>query len=345
MPGLCPEREGRAVLELQSVSVEFPVPGGTVRPVDQVSLTVGENERHVIIGETGSGKSVLLLSILGISGGRVAGQIRWNGRNLLELSPGACRQIWGKEIAYIPQGNAGGLNPLMRIGTQIAEPLRVHLKMGRAEANARAVYTLEQLGFPSPGEWARRYPHHLSGGMKQRALVAMGTAAGGRLLLADEPTKGLDETRRDDVTALFAALSCTGEGLSLLCVTHDLSFAKAIATHIHVMYAGQILESSPCGDFFRSPLHPYAQMMIASLPEHGFQYPKGFAPSHGEYGSLGCRFAHRCTGAQKDCFAKKAPVLTVGERQVRCRYASCDSPSYENLFYRNSQQKADSGFG
>ena len=312
------------MLELQSVCVEFLAAGGTIRPVDQVSLMVRQGERHVIIGETGSGKSVLLMSILGLSGGRVTGHILWNGKELVGLSPRAYNQIRGREIAYIPQGNASGFNPLMRIGTQIAEPLRVHLKLGRAEARAYAVDVLRRLDFQDPEYWASRYPHHLSGGMKQRALVAMGTAAGGQLLLADEPTKGLDEERRGDVIDLFAELSqtCTEERLSLLCVTHDLYFAKKIATHIHVMYAGQILESSGCEAFFQAPLHPYSQMMINSLPEHGFQYPKGFAPSHEEYDGLGCRFAGRCPKAQAGCFREKPPVLAAGERQVRCHHVS-----------------------
>lgn len=240
------------MLELQSVCVEFSTEGGPIRPVDQVFLTINQGERHVIIGETGSGKSVLLMSILGLSGGNVTGHILWNGKELVGLSPKVYNQIRGKEIAYIPQGNSSGFNPLMRIGTQIAESLRIHLKLGRAEAHTYAVDALRKLDFQEPEYWVSRYPHQLSGGMKQRALVAMGTIAGGQLLLADEPTKGLDEERRGDVINLFDELSrtFTKEKISLLCVTHDLYFAKKIATHIHVMYAGQILESSSCEEFF-----------------------------------------------------------------------------------------------
>lgn len=312
------------MLELQSVSVEFPAVRGAIRPVDQVSLMVKQGEYHVIIGETGSGKSVLLMGILGLSGGKVTGHILWNDKELTGLSPREYNRIRGREIAYIPQGNASGFNPLIQIGAQIAEPPRIHLKLGRAEARAYAVDALRKLDFQEPEYWVSRYPHHLSGGMKQRALVAMGIAAGGELLLADEPTKGLDEDRRDDVIKLFGELSqtCTEKRISLLCVTHDLYFAKKIATHIHVMYAGQILESSGCEEFFRAPLHPYSQMMINSLPEHGFQYPKGFAPSHEEYAGLGCRFAGRCPKAQAGCFREKPPVFACGERRVRCHHVS-----------------------
>ena len=314
------------MLQLESVSVEFPTAAGTVRPVDGVSLTVKPGERHVIVGETGSGKSVLLMSILGLSGGRVTGSIRWNGQELLGLTPRAWNRIRGREIAYIPQGNASGLNPLMRIGDQIAEPLRVHLGMGRKAAAERAVAALGRLDFNQPETWAARYPHHLSGGMKQRALVAMGTAAGGRLLLADEPTKGLDPERRDDVRDLFADLSRAG-GPALLCVTHDLRFARDIATHIHVLYAGQLLESGPAAAFFAGPLHPYARMMLEALPEHGFRYPRGFAPSHEDYGRLGCRFAGRCPLARDVCRKEIPTLAAVGERRVRCHDAAADGTS------------------
>lgn len=314
------------MLHLESVSVEFPTAAGTVRPVDGVSLTVKPGERHVIVGETGSGKSVLLMSILGLSGGRVTGSIRWNGQELLGLTPRAWNRIRGREIAYIPQGNASGLNPLMRIGDQIAEPLRVHLGMGRKAAAERAVAALGRLDFAKPEIWASRYPHQLSGGMKQRALVAMGTVAGGQLLLADEPTKGLDPERRDDVRELFADLSGAG-GPALLCVTHDLRFARDIATHIHVLYAGQLLESGPAGAFFAGPLHPYAQMMLEALPEHGFRYPRGFAPSHEDYGQLGCRFAGRCPLARDVCRQKVSAMTAAGERRVRCHDAAADRAS------------------
>ena len=216
---------------------------------------MGPGERHVIVGETGSGKSVLLMSILGLSGGRVTGSIRWNGKNCSGLTPQAWNQIRGREIAYIPQGNASGLNPLMRIGDQIAGPANPSGYGPKGGGGARGVGAGAAGLCPTGRSWAPRYPHQLSGGMKQRALVAMGTVAGGQLLLADEPTKGLDPERRDDVRDLFADLSRAG-GPALLCVTHDLRFARDIATHIHVLYAGQLLESGPAAAFFSGPLTP-----------------------------------------------------------------------------------------
>lgn len=304
------------MLKLESVSVAFPAAGGGIQPVDGVSLEVGETERHMIVGETGSGKSVLLTSILGLVEGRVTGRIVWNGRELTGLSEKEYSKIRGREIAYIPQSGGGSLNPLMKIGRQIGEPLEVHRGASRKEAFAAAVEALRQLDFQRPEYWARQYPHRLSGGMRQRVLVAMGTIAGGGLVLADEPTKGLDAERREEVARLFRRLS----GTALLCVTHDLEFARTVGERISVLYAGQILESGPKEAFFQAPLHPYSQMMIRSLPEHGFQSVKGFAPSHQEYGGMGCRFAERCPKAGEKC-RKPPPRLQMGERQVLCWYA------------------------
>lgn len=308
------------MLKLYSVSIKFQGQSGFLCPVDHVTLEVKDGERHVIIGETGSGKSVLLMAILGLSKGEVTGNILWNGKDLIDFSQKEYAKIRGSEIAYIPQGNAKGMDPLMRIGDQISEMLRVHRKFKRKEAWEQVVDVLGRLDFESPGMWARQYPHRLSGGMKQRALVAMGILAGGQLLLADEPTKGLDEARRYEIEKLFVRLS----GASLLCVTHDLSFAQAVGEKISVMYAGQILESCNKYEFFRDPWHPYSQIMIGSLPENGFQFPEGFAPSHETYGNLGCRFADRCFKADEKC-RQCPPVKQVGERQVRCWYAGRDT--------------------
>lgn len=305
------------MLCIDQLSVDFPVQGGSIRPVDHICLEVSENRRHVIVGETGSGKSVLLATILGLAGGRVQGSIRWNDRELVGLGAREFARLRGSEIAYIPQGNASGMNPLIRNGHQIGEPLIVHLGVKRRMAFRQAVETMRRLDFLRPEHWARHYPHNLSGGMKQRALVAMGTIAGSRLLLADEPTKGLDEARRAEVEALFCGL----EGTTLLCVSHDLRFTRRIAHSASVMYAGQLLETCSCEALFQEPLHPYSQMLIASMPENGFHFPEGFAPSHRDYARLGCRFADRCPHAGPRC-GDPPPMVQLSERQVQCwRYA------------------------
>ena len=208
-------------------------------------------------------------------------------------------------------------HPLIRNGHQIGEPLIVHRGVKRRAAFRQAVEAMRRLDFLRPEHWARHYPHNLSGGMKQRALVAMGTIAGSRLLLADEPTKGLDEERRAEVEALFCGLEST----TLLCVSHDLRFTRRIAHSVSVMYAGQLLETCSCEALFREPLHPYSQMLIASMPENGFHFPEGFAPSHRDYARLGCRFADRCPYAGPRC-GNPPPVVQLSERQVQCwRYA------------------------
>lgn len=305
------------MLDIEQLSVDFPVQGGSIRPVDHVCLQVMDQKRHVIVGETGSGKSVLLATILGLGGGRVEGSICWNGRELVGLGAREFARLRGSEIAYIPQGNASGMNPLIRNGHQIGEPLIVHRGAKRREAFRQAVEAMRRLDFSRPEHWAKHYPHNLSGGMKQRALVAMGTIAGSRLLLADEPTKGLDDARRKEVEALFCGL----KGTTLLCVSHDLRFTRRIADSVSVMYAGQLLETCRCEELFENPLHPYSRMLIASMPENGFHFPEGFAPSHHDYARLGCRFADRCPDARARC-GDPPPVVQFSERQVQCwRYA------------------------
>lgn len=306
-------KEETVMLDIKNVSIDFSVKNGTIRPVDGVCLKVENGIRHLIVGETGSGKSVLLMSILGLSGGKVQGEIYWNGRDLLSLTVREMASLRGTEISYIPQGNANGLNPLMKNGTQIGEPLAVHHHMGKKEAFEKAVKALKRLDFSDAWRWARQYPHNLSGGMKQRALVAMGTIAGSSFLLADEPTKGLDDSRRGEVEKLFTSLEST----TLLCVTHDLDFAKHVAHRISVMYAGQIVETADKEDFFKAPLHPYSKMLIQSLPENGFQFQAGFAPSHDDYSSGGCRFVARCQLAGQRC-TKKPPLIDYRGRKVQC---------------------------
>ncbi len=301
------------MLEIQQLSIEFPTKDKVIRPVENVWITVEDGVRHLIVGETGSGKSVLLMSILGLSGGCVQGSILWNGKNLLELSKKEMAGLRGREISYIPQGNANGLNPLIKVGHQIGEPLTVHSSVSKKEAFKKAVEALKRMDFAQADHWARSYPHRLSGGMKQRALVAMGTIAGSSFLLADEPTKGLDENRREEVERLFLSL----EGATLLCVTHDLEFANHVADRISVMYAGEIVETADKEDFFCEPLHPYSRMLIESLPQNGFQFCEGFAPSHYEYESVGCRFVARCPMAGETC-RRRPPLVTYKGRQVQC---------------------------
>lgn len=299
------------MLEIEDLSVQFAVRDGNITAFEQFSFSVGPQEKLCIIGETGSGKSVLILALLRLlpDNAKVRGKVLLDGRDLFSMTPRQLCNLRAAEISYIPQGNGSALNPIMRVGKQIAERLRG--TCSRADAQERAAAELE--GMDMDRRWLRAYPHQLSGGMKQRAVIASGTIAKSRLILADEPTKGLDAQRIGGIAEIFNRMSDS----ALICVTHDLYFARAVAETVGVMYAAQMVELSPVKDFFEHPLHPYSQMMIGSLLENGMHYEKGFAPDHQEYDQYGCRFYPRCPYATDRC--KQAPPMAdVDGRKVRC---------------------------
>ncbi|WP_201764455.1 ABC transporter ATP-binding protein [Thermacetogenium phaeum] len=303
------------LLLIRNLSVEFPGPGGSIRAVDKVDLEIEKGERVALVGETGSGKSVLLLSLLRLlpAGARISGEVWYEGRNLLRLSEDELCRIRGRELAYIPQGTGNALNPVLTVGIQVAEPLIVHLGFKKRPALAKAVSLLGQLGIPEAQKRAFEYPHQYSGGMKQRALVAMGVVAEPEVLLADEPTKGVDWERREEILNLFQSLT----GKTILTVTHDLCFAEKFAEKVAVMYAAQIVEVAPRAEFFRQPLHPYAQALLAALPPRGLRPLAGYAPEHASYGEPGCRFRMRCPRAFRRC-QEEPPLLEENGRRVRC---------------------------
>jgi oligopeptide/dipeptide ABC transporter ATP-binding protein len=303
------------LLLIRNLSVEFPGPGGSIRAVDKVDLEIEKGERVALVGETGSGKSVLLLSLLRLlpAGARISGEVWYEGRNLLRLSEDELCRIRGRELAYIPQGTGNALNPVLTVGIQVAEPLIVHLGFKKRPALAKAVSLLGQLGIPEAQNRAFEYPHQYSGGMKQRVLVAMGVVAEPEVLLADEPTKGVDWERREEIINLFQSLA----EKTILTVTHDLWFAEKFAQKVAVMYAAQIVEVAPQAEFFRQPLHPYAQALLAALPPRGLRPLAGYAPEHASYGEPGCRFRMRCPRAFRRC-QEEPPLLEENGRRVRC---------------------------
>jgi oligopeptide/dipeptide ABC transporter ATP-binding protein len=303
------------LLLIRNLSVEFPGPGGSIRAVDKVDLEIEKGERVALVGETGSGKSVLLLSLLRLlpAGARISGEVWYEGRNLLRLSEDELCRIRGRELAYIPQGTGNALNPVLTVGIQVAEPLIVHLGFKKRPALAKAVSLLGQLGIPEAQKRAFEYPHQYSGGMKQRVLVAMGVVAEPEVLLADEPTKGVDWERREEIINLFQSLA----EKTILTVTHDLWFAEKFAQKVAVMYAAQIVEVAPQAEFFRQPLHPYAQALLAALPPRGLRPLAGYAPEHASYGEPGCRFRMRCPRAFRRC-QEEPPLLEENGRRVRC---------------------------
>lgn len=305
------------MLEIRGVSVEF-VSENSVLAVDDVSLTLAQGSRTAIVGETGSGKSVLLLAILRLlpSNAQIKGSILLEGEEILAVGEKRMRQIRGGEVSYIPQGGGASMNPLMKVGFQVGEPLMEHRNYGKRKAVAAGIELMKRLNLLREETLAKAYPHTFSGGMRQRAMVAMGISAGAGVILADEPTKGLDERRITMVAETFHLL----REETLLCVTHDMNFAKTISETICVMYAAQQVELGNTGEVLEQPLHPYTRDMLAAMPEHGMQYEEGgFAPSHGNYLHCdgGCRYQKRCRERMERC-QKMPPFVDVNGHKVRC---------------------------
>ncbi len=303
------------MLELTDITVRFGK-AGTPNAIEHVSLSVKEKEKVFIIGETGSGKSVLLLAVLGMlpKSAHVTGKALLNGRDLMQLKGKALREMRGKEIAYVPQGSGNGMNPLLRIGYQVGEPLMIHQKAKKKAAIREAIKGLREFDLGEEEELVKKYPHMLSGGMKQRSLIAMGVIADAPVIFADEPTKGLDSERIELVIQAFGQL----KDQTIVCVTHDLRFARAAAERICVMYASEQIESAAKDEFFAEPLHPYAKAILAALPENGLKVSKGFAPPReDEEAAKGCHYARRCSFCTERC-ENKPPMVEVGDRKVRC---------------------------
>ena len=305
------------MIRLENLTVMF---GEQVPVVDRMSMDIEEGKRTVIVGESGSGKSVTILAILGIlpQEADITGSIKLDGRELLTLTYDEMNSLRGKEIGYVPQGGGGSMNPMMSVGAQIAEPIIIHQKAEKGKAYKQAVDWMDRLGLKPAEKIAASYPHTLSGGMRQRALTAMGAAGGADVLLTDEPTKGLDDKRIKQVENLFESM----EEKTILCVTHDLRFAKKIAHNICVMYGGKMVEFADSESFFRSPKHPYSQMLLAALPENGMNCPEGFTPPFEK--RTGCPFYNRCPKQDEACLEDTEMVI-LENHKVRCRlYAASD---------------------
>ena len=309
------------MFDLKDVTVCFQSESN-ILAVDHVSLSMEEGSKTAIIGETGSGKSVLLLAILGLlpKNAAVSGNILLDGEDLLKADKKRIREIRGGIISYVPQGGGASMNPLLKVGFQVGEPLMEHRGYSKKAAEKDSIGLLKRFNVGNEEKIAKAYPHMLSGGMRQRAMVAMGISAGPRIILADEPTKGLDERR---IRMVADALNQLKEE-TLLCVTHDMKFAKAVGDKISVMYAAQQLEYVTAAQVLEHPLHPYTQDMIRAMPENGMKCEgTGFALSHTEYeAETGCRYRKRCAQCREIC-KKVPPVIEFDGHRVRCwKYAA-----------------------
>jgi len=310
------------LLELADLQVTFDSREGRVRAVDKVDLTLEPGDRLALIGESGCGKTVLGMAIMGLlpENAEVGGKVRFNGRDLLCMPPAGLQQIRGKEIAMVMQNAANALDPVQKIGDQIAETLLIHRLAGQDEAGREVTRLLCALGFTDPARAAGQYPYEFSGGMRERILIAIALIGKPRLIIADEPTAGLDAEVKLQILKLLKGQLC--DHRTLLLITHDLGTATFLSKQIAVMYAGEIVETGPIGDVLSHPLHPFSQGMIASLPSAGLHPIPGTGPSPVSL-PAGCRFAGRCPVVAGQCM-KEHPLLQScgGLRKVRCfRYA------------------------
>ena len=318
-----------AVLAVEDLRTSFHTRDGVVRAVDGVSWTLGKSEVLGIVGESGCGKSVTALSIMGLvpdPPGRVQGSVRLNGRELIGLPEAAMRRIRGNAVSMVFQEPMTSLDPVMRIGRQIAEPLVEHRGLSRREAEKRAVDLLERVRIPEPGRRAAEYPHQLSGGMRQRVMIAMALACRPAVLLADEPTTALDVTIQAQILRLMLALR-REFGAAIVLITHDLGVIAETADRVVVMYAGRKVEEAPVKSLFLAPRHPYTAGLLGSVPRvdrTGAAHRNRLAEIEGMVPALdreivGCRFAPRCALATDVCRREDPPL----EAKAPAHLAAC----------------------
>ena len=309
-----PDLPNGNMLEVDDLTVEFDTPSGTLRAVDGVNLRLAERETLAIVGESGSGKSVLSRTLINLlaGNGKRTGSIRIGGRDIDQLSKAERKHFFGVEVAMIFQDPMTSLNPVKRIGVQLTEAMRYHLGISSSAAEKRALALLEQVHIPSPSKRLKQYPHELSGGMRQRVVIAMALACEPRLLIADEPTTALDVTVQKTILDLLDDLRAE-RNMSMILITHDLGVAQGRADRIGVMYAGRIRELTTTSQLFADMRHPYTQALLDSIPRPDLPSHSRLQPIPGRPPNMldpppGCAFAPRCRHARPDCLETE-PVL------------------------------------
>jgi peptide/nickel transport system ATP-binding protein len=322
----------RALLEVEDLRTYFYTRDGVVRAVDGVSFHVHAGETLAIVGESGCGKSVTSLSILRLiaspPGRIVSGRLVFEGRDLLALSEAQMRAIRGNEISMIFQEPMTSLNPVLTIGRQIGEALKVHKGLSTREAARRAIEMLRLVNMPEPERRVAQYPHQLSGGMRQRVMIAMALACKPDLLIADEPTTALDVTIQAQILDLLRSLQ-RDLGMSILLITHDLGVVAETCDEVVVMYAGRVVERSTTETLFAAPRHHYTAGLLRSVPSYGSGTEvarhdrlveiKGMVPSLFAL-PRGCKFADRCPAVEDLCRSEEPPLIQLGASFVRCHY-------------------------
>jgi peptide/nickel transport system ATP-binding protein len=310
-------RMGDTLLCVRGLKVGFPTADGVVKASDTVDLTIRAGETLALLGETGSGKTVLGMAILRLlqPNTRIEGEILYRGRDLLSLPQEEMQKVRGREIAVVLQNSGTSLNPVLRVGDQIAEAITLHRGLKGAEAEAAAVDLLDRVRIAEPARMAREYPHRFSGGMRERALIALALACNPSFLIADEPTRGLDAVTKREILALFSEINLDR---SVLFITHDIEAAATLAARVAVMYAGEIVEIGPVDTVLSSPAHPYTRGLLESLPARGMRPIPGSAPSL-ITPPPGCRFSPRCSCAVGRCEIEHRGLVRIGSGHcARC---------------------------
>lgn len=324
------------LLTVDHVSTRFRTGRGRLRAVDDVSLRLFPGETLGLVGESGSGKSVLGQTIMGLiaqgESTTVSGSIRFLGRDMQTLTRKEQQQLWGKDIAMVFQDPMSALNPFKRIGTHLTESLRVHLRLGKAEARERAIDMLRKVRIPEPSRRMDQYPHELSGGMRQRVVIAMALACDPKLTIADEPTTALDVTVQAQILELLESLR-RETGMAGILISHDLGVVAGRTDRVAVMYAGRVIETAPTQELFGNPRHPYTEALLAAVPRIQDEPHTRLESIDGGLPDMtkptsGCAFAPRCRYAKRICL-DDVPELTAGADpgdSARAHHVACHFP-------------------
>ncbi|WP_078380075.1 ABC transporter ATP-binding protein [Sutcliffiella halmapala] len=312
-----------ALLEVEDLKVRFKTDDGYVTTVNGVSFSVNEGETVAVVGESGCGKSVTSLSILGLTPGEIYnGEIKFNGKDLTKMKKGELRRLRGKEISMIFQEPMSSLNPVFTIGNQISEVIMLHKGANKRQAFDKSVEMLKIVGIPDAQKVAKRYPHQLSGGMRQRVMIAMALSCNPKLLIADEPTTALDVTIQAQILELIKKLKIEFN-TGIIMITHDLGVVAEVADRVVVMYAGEVVEEAPVYELFKNPTHPYTKGLLSSIPQIDQVVEElgsiiGSVPIPKEM-PIGCKFHPRCPIATDICRTSHPSIEQIGlDHKIRC---------------------------
>lgn len=312
-------------LKVTNLAVEFTVDKKTIRPIGGVSFEMEAGEVLGMVGETGSGKSLTAHAIMGLTplvGGKVTGSVQFGDKDLLTISSEEMQSIRGAKISFIPQNPMTSLDPVYRVGDQIVEGLRKHIRIDKREAKQRVLDLMDKLHIPTPSRVYMQYPHQLSGGLKQRIVIAIGLVTNPRLLIADEPTTALDVTVQAQIMRLFKN-ETIAKGIGLLLITHDLGVVAQVCDKVAVMYAGNLVEYGEIQTVFKDPKHPYTKALLDCIPFIGMKKGTlssidGNVPSVGSYPS-GCRYHTRCPYIMPQCNKEMPSMIEIeGGSRVAC---------------------------